>query len=129
MKQKLAKENKDKNLEEKQEQDEKLKMEQSIKLRGQRGLKGRAKTQQAQKKAEMTPTEIRELLETTIQTMRNQNDREKVLQRQEFQMKMHDMITKTHEVTRKEKSKYIDMYKYNQERELMKTAVSRQNYS
>ena len=104
-------------------------MEQSIKLRGQRGLKGRAKTQQAQKKAEMTPTEIRELLETTIQTMRNQNDREKVLQRQEFQMKMHDMITKTHEVTRKEKSKYIDMYKYNQERELMKTAVSRQNYS
>jgi len=52
-------------------------------------------------------------LETTIQKMRNNNERGKVLQRQEFQMKMHDMITKTHEVTRKEKSKYIDMYKYN----------------
>ena len=95
-------------------------MEQSIKLRGQRGLKGRAKTL---KKTEMTNTEIRQLLETTIQKMRNHNDREKVLQRQEFEMKMHDMITKTHEVTRKEKSKYIDMYRYNQERELMKTAL------
>lgn len=103
-------------------------MEQSIQLRGQRGLKGRAKTQ-AQKKAEMSRSEIRQLLETTMQQMRNQNDREKVLQRQEFEMKMHDMITKTHEVTRKEKSKYIDMYRYNQERELMKTALARQNYS
>jgi hypothetical protein len=103
-------------------------MEQSIQLRGQRGLKGRAKTQ-ASKKADMSNTEIRRLLETTMQKMRNHNDREKVLQRQEFEMKMHDMITKTHEVTRKEKSKYIDMYRYNQERELMKTALARQNYS
>ena len=73
----------------------------------------------------MSGREIRELLETTIQKMRDNNQRGKVLHRQEFQMKMHDMITKTHEVTRKEKSKYIDMYKYNQERELNKSALSR----
>jgi hypothetical protein len=80
MKQKLAKEKKDRNLEEKQEQEEKQKMEQSIKLRGQRGLKGRdGNKTQAQKKAEMSNTEIRQLLETTIQKMRNHNDREKVL--------------------------------------------------
>ena len=55
-------------------------MEQSIKLRGQRGLKGRAgANSQGQQKAEMSNAEIRELLETTIQKMRNHNDREKVL--------------------------------------------------
>ena len=59
----------------------------------------------------MNKEEIKNLLEETISKMKQHTNKAKNLQKQEFQMKMHNMIVKTYEVTRRKENKYIAMYK------------------
>lgn len=59
----------------------------------------------------MTEEELRELLLSTISKIKKHNEWEKQLSQQKFQMKMHEMMEKTYDVTRKSNTKFINMFK------------------
>lgn len=64
----------------------------------------------AQKKI-MTDEEVRQLLLSTITKIKKNNEWEKQLSQQKFQMKMHEKMEKTYDVTRKENTKFINMFR------------------
>ena len=41
------------------------------------------------------------------------------MQKQEFQMKMHDMISKTYKITRRKDNKYVNMYNETLQRQML----------
>ena len=58
----------------------------------------------------LSKDEIKALLDETIYRMRQQNIKDKRLSKQEFQLRMHDMITKTYKITRRKNQNEVNIF-------------------